>query len=754
MAECPDNSKEQERSKASDDEEDDVAAQFSQVVKPDNNWNLLPKTDSQPRVDHRCSKKEGRTNESEKRNFKSEYRCGRDGQENDKEERHHSGSLNVHHEEGDLVHPDDTIRSLGSHNLRSTPQQSTKVDFYLLIPETYSVANVCIHAGRHWGELFECEQPNLWKCSLDLPGDPIKNRFKYSYSLYRKKHTFKIPGIGRVDLGNVLHCKESAERCVGSQVQYDVFHFPEDRTYINKTIPSAVIFYLKWLLPHVNQLSISGILAQIKTLQFGWLNMEHTKHCATWIVQETLGNSVSDTQRLYLCIVLAHLQNISSLFSRSNNQTAEVCDRFLQCLNACADSNYLSKTDLQLLKKVAGILVENSSSPGWLTLAAHFYPYLGIKFLLSERYNSGLNYIYDVMEYHKIVDALFKYTRTLNNIEQPAHQRLLRCVLMDAPTLNDAITQFERCELRPFFADEHEKVDFFVKFYEENSRHQGTRDESIGAELVHFFELPDTIREKLHTLLYDILLKISMSVDQLQKKHEKMFLEAMRTLGMNEVHVVLKKLSTSKSVNGQRLVLEILNKKNFEEKWLRTPQAIKVEICKSWVIARVKNKASADNLSGEDKVVAVYEAFHIIMHCSLNISNESLAEEISTSAVEMVLKNEDAICVLKAFPIIENYVDVVQNCYKSHVEMVLQQAPSVIRKSTVFLNECSRSDRYTIRTFFSFSYCLLFPTTHHEPFDSLGFLRSDLALISQSALGYPTTNPFQHLIDYIFCYSL
>ena len=500
---------------------------------------------------------------------------------------------------------------------------------------------------------------------------------------------------------DLLYCKESDKRCVRSQVHYDVFHFPEDKHYVSETIPRAVIFYLKWLLQYVDQSSISHILSQIKTLEFEWLTRDHTKHFVSWTVQKTSGSS-SDTQRLYLCIVLGHLKNVT--FSRKHNQIAKVCDRFLQCLDACVDSNYLSKTDLKVLENIAHILVQESSSPGWLTLAAHFYPYLGIKFLFGERHTTGINYRYDVEEYHEIVDALFENIRAQHNIDQPAHQDLLRWVLKDAPTLDDALKQFERREVHLFFADECERVDFFVKFYKEQWRDNGTRKGSIGAELVEFFHIPDNIREKLHTLLFDTLLEISKSVDQLKEQRETMFLEAILydgTLDTDEVLQVLMELSKSKSVQRQKLVLEILDDKCFEEEWHRVLLTEKVKICKSWVVARVKNKeCSSINLSGVDKVVAVYEAIHIIMHCSLNISNKSLAEEISTSVVEMILGNEDAGAVLKAFSVIENYVAVVKTCYKSHVKKVLKQAPSVIKKSREFLKECSRSDRYNNKLFF------------------------------------------------------
>jgi hypothetical protein len=434
------------------------------------------------------------------------------------------------------------------------------------------------------------------------------------------------------------------------------------------------------------------------------------KECVNWIVEYALGPSGSDVQRLYLCIALGHLKNsLSALPFTKDNKTAKVCDRLLQCLNTCVDSNFLSKSNLECLKKIAITLVAHSSSPGWLTLAAHFYPYLGIEFVLAAKDTRELiNNTCDGNEYKKMVGVLLLHIKKKNGNELVAHQYLLDLMLKHAPNLDAALELFESVDFRWFFTNEDEKVYFFVNYYQDIMQCTNTQEKTVGAKLIEFYKTPKKLRGRMNKYLFSTLLEFSTSDDELSDEHGKIFLKSIisrKYLDGNQVLEVLMALSKSKSAPRQNLLLTILDDDLFWQHWHDASLQRKVEICKSWVITRVVNKMRTNSLGGVDKIVAVYEAVDTIVQCSLNIGNKTLAEDVCTFVVERILSNEDAVSVLKACASIEKCVAVVQECYKSHVRIKLRQAPKMVMRASLFLQEFSNS-RYCVISIFRFYWCL------------------------------------------------
>ena len=564
-----------------------------------------------------------------------------------------------------------------------------------------SVDQAYIHFGPNKSKPLELVPGhlNLWKFSEALPVGTLKDQFKYKYSIRSRAQDVMLPIRSHIFSQNPTCYVESDERHLESQAQFDVFNFPEDKLYLSETVPKAIFFYLKFLLPYVNLSSAVEILTKIESLRFITLSPKHAKECVNWIVENASGCDVTDIMRLYLCIVLSHLNIVLFPLPFPNDgKTTEACDRLLQCLNNCVHSNFLSTSNLQRLKKIAVILVGKSSSPGWLTLAANFYSYLGIEFVLDEKNTRGLNYEYDAKEYKKLVAALLSQIKNKNGNDQAAHQPLLHLVLKHAPNLEAVWEVFESIDLHLFFTSEGEKVDFFANFYQE------TQTNTADAMLIKFYNIPKTIRCRMHQYLFSILLEFSKSYDELHDEYAEIFVRLIiseKYLDKNRVLEVLTELS--KNFRGQNLLLEILEKDGFEQQWRVTELPRKAEICKSWVITRVINKTDSSSLSGVDRIVATYEALDAIIQCPLNISNKRLAEAVATSVVEGMLRNEDIISLLKAFACIEKCVHVVQECYISHVKKIFKPTLKVAKKPSMALYECPRS-RYSALILFEVCY--------------------------------------------------
>ena len=497
---------------------------------------------------------------------------------------------------------------------------------------------------------------------------------------------------------------EPVMRIVESYTQFDVFHFPKEREHVSETVPKSIIFYLKWQFQFVEPSTISEILTQIETFHFVNLCPKHVKECVNWILDNASSSTVSGIQRFYLCIVLSNLdQFLSRLQLPNDKKTVKACDNLLQSLNAHVYSNLLSKTNLQRLEKIACILVKNSSSPQWLTLAAHFYPYLGIQFVVNEKNTTGLKNKYEVEEYKKILGTLLSHMKNTNSNIQAAKQELLPTVLKQAPCLTVISELFKSENINWLFDSEDEKLNFFVKFYQGNVQSNNTKKESAGAKLIEFYEIPMKIRSRMRRFLFSTLLEYAKSDDESNREQVNIFVESVTSekhLEMYEVLEILSELSKSKSTPRRKLLLEILNNECFGKDWRETPFSRKVDICKLWVITKVVNKRRVSSLSDMEKITTVYEAIDEIMKCSLNMSNRDLGQHVSSDVVERLLKGVKAVSFLEAFARIEKCSTDVQDCYKFDVCKILEQTPNMAKKSKMIpheiLNECAKT-RYVLR---------------------------------------------------------
>ena len=526
-------------------------------------------------------------------------------------------------------------------------------------------------------------QSKLWKCSLSLAGDPIKEGLVYKYGLNCKKHSVTLPGVtGRVGFGKDLsYCEENGERRVLSQDCLDVFTFPsKDEKDIKESISMSVVFYLKWFSQGVLSSSMREILARIKELRFSELQKKHLKGCVDWIVEQALNKSVNNKQLLYLCIVLGHLERFWSPITLSSpNNIAKACDRLLDCLNACMYSKFLSAPDLQLLEKIAVLLVKNSSRPGWLTFAAYFHSYLGIEFILENESANDLKYIYDDKEFRSMVELLFSSIE----IESNTIKNLLHIVLKRAPTSDCAIEFFTHPKCRKFFENDDKFDDTFIELYK--SKNAKSQNKSVGAKLCEIFKLPKGIRIKMQVFQFQILLEFSKSDEKLKDEQVDIFLTSVTSedLSVDQVREILLGLSKSNSSRRRDLLLNILESKSFWEAWQKVPHADKVTICKSWVTTRVTNEGWGSRLGSVDKVAAVFGALDAIMKLNLNVTDNDLIQEVSSFVVdETILRNESASNVLKAYPNIEKCATPVQDFYKCFARKKIRQMPNVVKKSS------------------------------------------------------------------------
>ena len=554
------------------------------------------------------------------------------------------------------------------------------------------------------------EDSNLWKYTAILPGDPTKNRLKYKYSCLHDKRPVGGPeGKGLLDFVSGLlsksdvHCEESNLRDVSSLTQFDVFEFPGDKQKISDTGVQAVMFYAMFLLPRVNSSNISEILLQIESLNFVVLETKHLKDFVNWIMEQALDSSVSDEQLLYLCIVLGHLLRASSSLPFPNNsKTPLACDCLLECLNNCADLDFLSSQSLERLEKVAITLVKQSSRPSWLALVAHFFPHLGIDFVLDKLKIKDLHREYDVQEYQNMVGKFLMNVKKKYKKSHNAHKFVLDLVLQQAPNLDSVWDIYESDDVDWLFdGNEDAKVDFFVKFYLDKNKENSTQMKAVGTKLVEFYDLPKEIGLKLNNVLYATLYEFAKSDDELDNKDVKIFLRLLlseNNLTKIEIFEILIKLSKSRSALHRDTLIRILDNEFFEEKWCEYKLWEKVEICKSWVINEVVSiQRSTGQLEGVNRIVAVYEAINSVINCCVNIWNKDLVRSVSGEVLDTILRYANPIDTLKASFKIDKCVAVVKEFYRSETKNMIsnKNVDRVLKKAKTFIEACS-SSRYSV----------------------------------------------------------
>ena len=479
----------------------------------------------------------------------------------------------------------------------------------------------------------------------------------------------KLPGYGKLDYFSkpAWENKEQKKRHVKHQIQFDVFCSQE------KKLSKVNIWYVKWLLKLVNDSTISPILTSIQCFDFTSVNENQTKELVFWILKQTSQNSTTDIQRFYLCMILSHLR--IEAISKYPIRNKKVFDRLLQCFSASAHSRFLSTSDRERLKTTAVSLVENSSSPGWLTLAAHFYSYLSIKFLLDKKKSESLSHHkYDSEEYKTLVALLLS---SLKVDSQDDHKELLKYMMKSSPTLVEVVDLFQRPEISEMFANEEEKDNYFVAH---------SKDKYVKSKNTKSFweRLPGRLREKFrskfYNLLYSTLLDYTKSDDELKDDNIKVLVElilSIKRFGMDQFINVLKDVATSKSLSRQDLLPQILDDELFKETWHEIPLDTKVDICKSWVLNHVTNLQLEDS----DMVVAVYQSIeNITRHCSL---------EVSAHVIDKILESLDVVNILDVSVIqsIEKLSPAVTKCYISHIRKIL--TPKLVKKSSQILKDYS-----------------------------------------------------------------
>ena len=533
----------------------------------------------------------------------------------------------------------------------------------------------------------------LWHTMIEFHCHP--KEVHYRYHLFKKGNKTSYPLIGIfVDTEDIEEI-EAGLRRINSPTQYDTFHFKGDTKYSNETLPHSTIFYTEWLLSNVNQQSIKDILMQIESMEFSCYPLKLAKEFVENVLKLAASPLSNDVQCLYLSVVLGHLAKNNSTFAfpfDSKNAKLTI-DRLLRCFANCAQFDLLPSSSLQILGEIVPILVNACSNPGWLTLAAYFYPYLGLKYVVRARMNSEK---YDNKEYQGLLNFLLPVLVKEEGDDDETkrlHHRFMLRVLQSAPNHEAVLSLYRHPDLDHYFTSLMNKEDLFIEYYQSSLQQVFSQ----GEKLIELTKIPAQIRRLMLSKIKSTMLEFLKSSQEPKKEQLQAFQKLIMCLPPENVTDVLKVLSKSKSSHLHDLLLNILSKQEFDASWRRVSLSDKVDICSAWIAGTLRAKSNGENDKG--KTTAAYEAVRKLMSF-LYTEDEALTVEVCNHVAERILQNVDVTSILRSFKSIDNFPGIIQECYRDHVRCMLQRQPRLIRKA---IEELEKSSSYSSKQFNHFS---------------------------------------------------
>ena len=438
---------------------------------------------------------------------------------------------------------------------------------------------------------------------------------------------------------------------------------------------------------------INYVLREIPHYQLNRLNGQEVQSYIQWIVDRASHGPITPLQGLYLSVLLGHLMRLRAFQGQlpQSEETKRAFDMLLGCLTNCAkyqDFNifrYFSRS----LEHIPYDLVMSSSYPGWLTFAAHFYPFCNTQRLLTEQKMPSTNY--DMKTYLELLWLLLPNVEKFNARNEYTLRGFLKRVFQFAPDGNHL---FELCEDKRIWRIFHKKEEtqkFFTECYLD--RLSTSEDNTnIGEILKKILIIPQGFRNLKWAQIYNYLLTFAKSRVSHTKEDIEAFISIVMSLHLRreQVYEILKFLSESSSTPHQNIVLHFLSDVKFEGKWKSVIFNDKLQIGKSWLITRIQNEVN------ERKVVTAYQALKELTSCQLVRKYQKV-----TTLLDFIRKwlfdNVDHASIIAELGKINNIDDLqrnVQNSFFTLVKDVLRKDLSLVNKQEI-LNEFFNS-RYSI----------------------------------------------------------
>lgn len=405
-------------------------------------------------------------------------------------------------------------------------------------------------------------------------------------------------------------------------------------------------------------------MSKVPKLKFTSLNQQQIQRCIQWIIEKSVDSFVTAEQGLYLCVLLGHLTATTSpplhlLFLKSET-TTRACDVLLHCL-VSFKRRFSTPNVTGFLEAIAPVLVHNSSSPGWLTFAAYFYPWFGMKYVVERNIVSPK---YEKDDYMRLVYLLLSHyiphIREASPENQQYYKQFLKRIFKLAPDEGALFQLFASKTIYRFFYSWPDREKFCVDFYKDNGLTRSGESINISQKLQQLSHLPIKLRGQLSGVLYTYVWEFINSFEDPTDKDLENFVHLFLSLNLNQeqLHTIIMLISKSKVIAYQELLLTLLNDtKRFQIHWDKVSPKTKTQICFTWVKTR-----ECANEANQINVTRAYQAAQVILSCPL--IHARLSSNVLLSIREWLTENVEPGAIFHELKDIEKFsrFEVRQSC--------------------------------------------------------------------------------------------
>ena len=429
------------------------------------------------------------------------------------------------------------------------------------------------------------------------------------------------------------------------------------------------------------QEKIGLVVSHIFNVKIELLSPTAIKRCIQWVIDRA--HSVEEKQLLFLCATLGYIALVMKVYCLplpNDEKTKRAFDKLLQNLEKCFKKKFrVPDNCLHLLERSAYTLVQGSSKPGWLTFAAYFRYFFGMKYVLDVRIESCAC---SKEEYWKLLSLLVFDVPSIKKArpeEREFYQPFLKRILEFAPD-EDILFQMSQNKdaIYRFFYSSNDREYFFIEFYK-NSLNSGA--ENLDERIKRLNKLPAHVRAKMSGLVFGYVQQfIDTVAEPSSDDMDAVFHLISENFSDEKVLYLLQHLSkSSSSTTHHDLFLQLLNDQKFSRKWEKVSPSEKIKICWSWVNAHSSKKNGA-------RIKAIFEAVDILISCAHISSNKNVIQNLCEYASNWLFQHEDSIRIIEEFKEIANYSPDIHNCFKKLIEETFRRKPYLLTNKEILAN--------------------------------------------------------------------
>lgn len=414
-----------------------------------------------------------------------------------------------------------------------------------------------------------------------------------------------------------------------------------------------------------------------------------------WILQKSASTKTNYCQSLCLCALIGHLVVMKKgdlLTVELSDHTKSAFDQLLEHLHICQRKHTKIQEPVKiLLESGARTIVLGCSWPGWLTYAAYFKHFLGIKHILETEFETNTHH-YSEAEFLYLLTPLVYGIKHINRVE-PYEQRIyhqyLQRIMQYIPNDKALFLMSESENIHRFFSSYPDRQIFFFSFYQTKFI---SDPGSLEAKLNGFDELPISVREKLHIFIVNYILVFLKSTDCSSKEDNDAIFNFLSKVSLYQFLDLLFFLSKSNELYQRDLFFRIICEESLQSSWEKIESNYRYRLCKYWIDQTVNSEKNSLNRLGRFKAFLL--AVNSLLSCCKAFAVESFVSRLSKEIATDFCR-ESLINILEDSKEFDDYLPHVKKLIADMILQKLKESPNHLRNGEV-IKYFSAKRRYVI----------------------------------------------------------